>query len=176
MKPFDFCPACATRLEWGQTDKGGRCPNCGRSWYRNSAPTAGAAVLHGDKVLVTQRAIEPEKGRWDVPGGFLAAGEEPIAGLRRELREELGIEVDVSIGDCVAMVPHTYGPEGEFVLALGFVARLAAGEPRAADDVGDFRWVDETELDELDFAWEHDRELVRKALARATEEAHDGGP
>lgn len=168
MKPFDFCPSCATRLEWrSDLIKGGQCPSCGRAWYRNSAPTAGAAIVRDDKVLVTQRAIEPEKGRWDVPGGFLAAGEAPIEGLRREIREELGIEVDVSVSDCVSMVPHTYGSEGDFVLALGFVAWLVSGEPEAADDVAAFRWIDRTEVDALDFAWEHDRDLVRGALDRA---------
>lgn len=170
MKPFDFCPTCATRLDWEDDEtNGGRCRSCGRTWYRNSAPTAGAAVVREGKVLVTLRGIEPEKGRWDVPGGFLSAGEEPIEGLRRELREELGIEVDVSLADCLSMVPHPYGPEGDYVLALGFAARLSSGDPAAADDVADFRWVDAAELEGLDFAWEHDRELARTALERAKE-------
>lgn len=176
MKPFDFCPACATRLGWEDDEtSGGRCGHCGRTWYRNSAPTAGAAVVRDGKVLVTQRGIEPEKGRWDVPGGFLSAGEEPIEGLKRELREELGIEVDVSVADCVSMVPHPYGSEGDYVLALGFLARFSSGDPAAADDVADFRWVDAAELEGLDFAWEHDRELARKALSRA-KEMSDGRP
>ena len=169
MKPFDLCPACGGRLDWSDEEKGGHCPACGRSWYRNSAPTVGAAVVRDGKALVTQRGVEPEKGRWDVPGGFLGPGEEPIEGLRRELREELGIEVEVSVDDCVSMVPHTYGPEGDYVLALGFLARFAAGDPKAADDVADFRWIDAAEVGSVDFAWEHDRELIRKALERQRE-------
>ncbi|HJR45540.1 MAG TPA: NUDIX domain-containing protein [Actinomycetota bacterium] len=169
MKPFDFCPACATRLDWDRGE-GGTCPGCGRTWYRNSAPTAGAAIVHEGRALVTQRAIEPHKGRWDVPGGFLSAGEDPIEGLRRELREELGIEVDVTADDCVSLVTHEYGPEGDFVLALGFLARLRSGDPKAADDVAAFLWIEPAELETLEFAWEHDRELVRKALKRAEED------
>ncbi|MFP5351305.1 MAG: NUDIX hydrolase [Actinomycetota bacterium] len=156
-------------------ETGKKCPSCGRTWYRNSAPTAGCVIVRDGKALVTQRGVEPEKGRFDIPGGFLAAGEEPISGLKRELREELGVEVDASVEDCLSMVPHPYGPEGDYVLALGFVARLVSGEPRAADDVADFLWVDEDELEALDFAWPHDRELVRKALRRA-KEGMDGGP
>lgn len=172
MKPFHFCPSCGSRLEKG-TDEGSRCPSCGRSWYRNSAPAAGAAVVRDGKALVTQRGISPEKGRFDVPGGFLAAGEGPVEGLKRELREELGVEIEVSVDDCVSIVPHVYGEEGDFVLALGFLARLVAGEPRAADDVADFLWIDPDELEGLDFAWEHDRDLVRKALQRAKEESDE---
>lgn len=130
--------------------------------------------MRDGKALVTQRGVEPEKGRFDVPGGFLAAGEDPIEGLKRELREELGIEIEASVDDCVSMVPHTYGDEGDYVLAIGFLARLVSGDPVAADDVADFRWVDAAEVDALDFAWPHDRVLVLKALQRAKEET-DGG-
>jgi hypothetical protein len=62
------------------------------------------------------------------------------------------------------MVPHEYGDEGDFVLALGFKARHVSGEALAATDVADVRWVSSQELDDLDFAWEHDRRLARRAL------------
>lgn len=143
-----------------------KCPSCGRSWYRSSSPTAGCTVVRDGKALVARRAREPEKGRLDVPGGFLLPGEDPITGLKREVDEELGIEIDVSVSDCVSMVPHEYGDEGDFVLSLGFVARLVSGEPSASDDVQEILWVSRDELDELDFAWSHDRELVRQALER----------
>ena len=116
------------------------------------------------RVLVTERGREPEKGRLDVPGGFLGAGEDPLTGLRREVREELDIEIEVDNSDFVQAVPHRYGPEGDYVLSLGFRARLVKGEPRPADDVADVMWVAYSQLDELDFAWEHDRCLVKEAL------------
>lgn len=164
MKPFLFCPACAARL--GPPDEDGEhlCSACGRTWYRNSAPTAGAAIVSHDRALVTCRAREPEKGRWDVPGGFLRPGEDPIVGLKRELREELDVEVDVGVDDCLSMAVHRYGGDGDEVLALGFRARLIAGDPTPQDDVADLRWVAIDDLDGIDFAWPHDRELVRRAL------------
>ncbi len=173
MKPFNFCPACAARLEDGEQGSKS-CPSCGRSWYRNSAPAVGAGIVNDGKALITRRGVEPEKGRFDIPGGFLSGGEDPIEGLKRELREELGLEIEVAVDDCVSIVAHTYGPEGEFVLALGFLASWVGGEPRAADDVAGFTWVDLDELDRLDFAWEHDRQVVRKALMRAKEERDAG--
>ena len=166
MKPFRFCPACATPLEDPDGEGGARCPRCDRSWYRNSAPTAGCAIVVDGKALVTVRGREPEKGRLDVPGGFLLPGEDPILGLRREVKEELGVDIDVDVSDCLSMVPHRYGREGDFVLALGFKARLVGGEVAPADDVEAVQWVQAGELDDLDFAWPHDRELVRKALER----------
>jgi 8-oxo-dGTP diphosphatase len=128
------------------------------------APTAGAAIVKDGKALATVRARDPEKGRHDVPGGFLGPREHPIEGLKREVREELGIEIEAEVSDCISMVPHAYGMDDDWVLALGFRARWVSGEPAPADDVADIRWVTLDELDDLDFAWPHDRELLRKAL------------
>jgi ADP-ribose pyrophosphatase YjhB (NUDIX family) len=164
MKPFHYCPSCATRLRDADDEGGATCPSCERVWYQDSSPTAGAAIVHDGKALVTQRAREPEKGRFDVPGGFLRVGEEPVEGLKREVREELGIEIDTDVDQCISMVPHTYGMDGGYVLALGFRARLVSGDPSPADDVAAFKWVTTEDLDGLDFAWPHDRELIRRAL------------
>jgi ADP-ribose pyrophosphatase YjhB (NUDIX family) len=166
MSAFAFCPACGGALDDPDADGGARCPRCDRSWYRDPAPTAGCALVEGDRALVTVRAREPFKGRFDVPGGFLHVGEHPIDGLKRELKEELGVEIDVTEEDFLAATPHPYGgADGDWVLSLGYRGRVVAGEPTPADDVAAIEWVTADELDSLDFAWPHDRELVRKALS-----------
>lgn len=119
--------------------------------------------MRDGKALVTVRAGEPEKGRVDVPGGFVEIGEHPVQGLEREVREELGIEVEVEEKP-VLLATHTYGPDGNWVLAISFLARLVEGEPTPADDVAEIRWVSAEDIDDIDFAWEHDRNLVRAAL------------
>lgn len=165
--PYRFCPADGTKLGEPNAEGGVRCPACGRSWYRSSDPATGCAIVRDERVLVAVRAGEPEKGRIDLPGGFLKAGEHPVDGLRREVREELGVEV-ADVAGPIVMETHTYGPDGKYVLALGFAARLAegSGEPCPADDVAEVMWVSADELDVLDFAWEHDREIARRALER----------
>ena len=164
MKPFRFCPACATELMQPNEDHGARCPSCERAWYRNPSPTVSCAIVRDGRVLVTRRAREPGKDRFDCPGGFVDPGEDVIDALRRELREELGVEVEVSVDDLIDIAPLRYGPEDDWNLSLGFAGRLVDGEPRPADDVSEALWVTETELDQLDFAWEHERELARRAL------------
>jgi ADP-ribose pyrophosphatase YjhB (NUDIX family) len=166
VKPFRFCPACGSELDAPDPEGGGRCPRCGRSWYRNPAPTVGAAIVSDGRVLVTVRGREPEKGRLDVPGGFLKPGEEPLCGLAREVKEELGVEIAVAESDFIQAIPHRYGPEGDFVLSLGFKARLVGGEVNPADDVEDVIWAAYPQLDELDFAWPHDRRLLKRALTK----------
>ena len=162
--PFRFCPADGTGLEAkGSESYGMVCPTCGRSWYRSSAPAVGAAIVDGERVLVTVRGIEPEKGKMDLPGGFVEVDEHPMDALAREAREELGVEVEVEERPMLLAV-HTYGTEGEYVLAIGFRAQIVSGEPSPADDVAEIRWVSEEEIQTLDFAWEHDRRIARRAL------------
>ena len=165
-EPFRFCPAEGTPLREPRASGGAPCPLCGRSWYRNSAPSVDAAIVKDGRALVTVRAVEPERGKVDVPGGFLEVGEHPVDGLEREAHEELGLEVEVE-GRPVLLATHTYGAEGVWVLAIGFRARIVAGEPRPADDVAEIRWISLGQVDETDFAWDHDREFVRAALRDA---------
>ena len=161
--PYRFCPADGTRLNDPRPSGGVTCPLCGRSWYRSPAPATGAVIVRDGKALVTVRARDPEKGRLDLPGGFLDQGEHPAEGIAREAREELGIELEVDPTP-ILLAPHTYGPEGAWVLAIGFRARIATGEPSPADDVADIRWLSADEVDQADFAWEHDRRAIRAAL------------
>lgn len=163
---FKFCPRCATELQDPGNDSGAECRSCGKVWYHNAAPTAGCVMVRDGKALITKRAREPEKGRFDIPGGFLDPDEDPVTGLIREVDEELSMMVTVEISDLVQAVPHRYGADGDWVLALGFIGRDPIGEPQPADDVEEVRWVTLDELAGVDFAWEHDRDLVRKALSR----------
>lgn len=121
-------------------------------------------IVRNGTALVTVRAHDPFAGKFDVPGGFVHVDEDVIDGLKREVREELGVEIVVESHDFIQGAPHRYGDDGDPILAFGFRARLTGGKPRPRDDVADIRWVRVEDLDDLDFAWEHDRELVRKAL------------
>ena len=165
-EPYRFCPADGTGLEAPRRSGGARCPFCGRSWYRSSAPAVGTVIVRDGRALATVRAVEPEKGRLDLPGGFLEVGEHPVDGLVREAKEELGVDIEV-VGAPILLATFTYGADGEYVLAIGFRARIVEGEPRPTDDVAQIKWVSAGELDDLDFAWEHDREMVRGALEDA---------
>ena len=166
MRPFNFCPSCGANLQLPDHDGAARCSSCRRSWYRNPAPTVGCALVRDGLALVAVRARAPEKGRIDVPGGFLHVAEDPLDGIRREVREELSVDVDVAGDDFIQAVSHRYGPDGDWLLSLGYAGRIRSGEPRPGDDVESVRWVTEDELEDLDWAWKHDLELVRRALRR----------
>ena len=139
------CPRCGSPLvpHDGRVD----CDACGFVHYASSFPTVSAFVLDGpDRILLARRAFEPDAGLWDIPGGFLEEGEEPLAGLRRELLEETGLSIE--IGGFVGAFIDTYGdgPGANAVLNLVWEARISEGNPCPADDVSELRWFAPGEL------------------------------
>lgn len=164
MRPLVHCPSCGAKLPASSEAFKATCAECGETWYRNPAPTAGCAIVRDGRVLISRRGIEPYKGRFDVVGGFISLNESALDAVRREVKEETGLDIDVSIEDCLQIEPHRYGDDGEWTLAIGFKARWIGGEPTPADDVAELRWIDAAELDSMDFAWPHDKALARKAL------------
>lgn len=106
--------------------------------------TAGLIKDRG-KILVTQRKKDASHGLlWEFPGGKVMEAEEPRQALRRELMEELGIEVDV--GTILEAVYHVY-PETPILLLL-YSCRIQKGTPKPLGSQ-DLRWVDSEELKKL---------------------------
>lgn len=122
------------------------CAQCGRPLYLNSKPCAGALVEREGKVLLVRRGIEPYKGYWDIPGGFLGPGEHPEDGARREILEETGLTV--RLGDLLGMWMDRYGPdeEAEHTLNCYYLATPVGGLERAADDASALGWFGPDEL------------------------------
>jgi 8-oxo-dGTP diphosphatase len=103
---------------------------------------AGAVIDAADRVLIAQRpAGKHLAGGWEFPGGKLRPGENRRAGLARELREEIGIEI--STPRPLLRLRHTY-PFGEVLLDV-WVVRRYLGDPRALDGQA-LRWCTPTEL------------------------------
>jgi NAD+ diphosphatase len=109
---------------------------------------------HGE-VLMTIRAIAPERGKLDLPGGFLRAGELPADGVKRELREELG--VDVLPGASVGYAIDRYYDQGryEYILSVAFTVRIVRGEPTVADrrEIAGLKWVDPSRVEAASLAF-----------------------
>jgi 8-oxo-dGTP diphosphatase len=101
------------------------------------------------RVLLARRAGEVFQGYWDLPGGFLEEGEHPLDALRRELREETGLEVEPESFLGIWMDRYGDAEDAHATLNLYWTARVVAGEAEAAeaaDDVSELRWFEPDSL------------------------------
>lgn len=90
----------------------------------------GAIIVDGDGRLFLARrgpATQNERGLWEFPGGAVEFGERLEVALRREIREEYGVEI--AVGPLLDVVDHILPEEGQHWISPAFVCRIIAGEP-----------------------------------------------
>ncbi len=164
MAAFSFCPRCGAPLARNRAAPHApqTCAACGTTHYHNSKPCAGAVILRDGRVLLGQRAVEPHRGDWDIPGGFLEPGEHPRAGARREVKEETGLEVALDAEPFAILIDYYgHGDEGDYTLNIYYLGHVIDGEPRPADDVAALSWFSLEALPP-NLAFSHCRELFRR--------------
>lgn len=127
MPPFRFCPLCAAPLRplpAAHRDAGRpACPAGHFVHYDNPAVTTFAFVADPAKrFLALRRAHPPSLGEWDLPGGFVEAGEDPAAAVVREIREETGL--DAELVRVLGAYASVYGETGRHTVDVGFLARV----------------------------------------------------
>lgn len=122
---------------------------CGFIFWQNSNPCV-VTIIQDDRgqVLMTRRGIEPDKGKLDLPGGFMKLGERPEEAARRETREELGVEVEIIDLAGVEMDSYYYQGISEAIIVFGFTAKIVKGEPFPADphEITSIVWVDPRDI------------------------------
>jgi 8-oxo-dGTP diphosphatase len=108
----------------------------------------GALIFEGGNLLLVERGKEPLKGYWSLPGGIVETGEKLEEAIRREVREETGLEVEpLSIFEIFErIIPDAEGrPEYHYVL-IDYLCRALGGRLAPASDVSNVAWVVEQNL------------------------------
>ena len=122
-----------------------------RRYPRRPLLGVGALIFHRGRILMAQRGKEPLKGWWSLPGGALETGELLEAAVRREVREETGLEIETlgvfEIFERIMRDP-TGAPEYHYVL-MDYLCRVTGGTLCAGDDVCAVAWFKPAELAQL---------------------------
>lgn len=130
------------------------CPHCGR--FANRGVSIDAVIIKGSQVLLVKRGVDPFKGFWATPGGFVEWDESAQQAVTREVMEETGLTV--TNADLVGAYsdPDRHPKQ---VINLLHVVGVADGTPVAGDDADDVQWF---ELDDLpaELAFDHKQNIA----------------
>jgi ADP-ribose pyrophosphatase YjhB (NUDIX family) len=146
-----FCPACGEPVTARRLEPDHRprlvCPN-GHVTWRNPRMVVGTLPVAGGRVHLARRDIEPARGRWSYPGGFLELGESAQEGARRETEEETQLLVEVG------RLVGAYSRPHAGVVTLIYEASVVGGEPLPGAETSEVRIFgpDEIPWDDLAFS------------------------
>jgi len=155
-----FCPRCAAEARVS-FPRELRCEHCGYHALWSPEPVAAAIPRDADgRIWLLRRALDPGRGLWTFPGGFVDLGESVEDGARRETREEMGIEIE--LGALVGVYSRA-----DDRIALIVYEGTPLGVPEALDEALEVRAfaVADVPWDELAF-WSTERAL-RDSIAAA---------
>ena len=159
IQPFvwNYCPLCGDALGFrfdGERDQP-HCVRCGRFYYRNPVPAVCCFVMRDGDLLLGRRGVDPCRGEWALPGGFMELGETTEEAVKRELLEETGIEADelrlVGISTQQNVVNGA-------VTVIGYSVESWRGNLKPGSDVTDLHFFSSTDRPLLPFRAH--RELV----------------
>jgi ADP-ribose pyrophosphatase YjhB (NUDIX family) len=124
----------------GDTRERDVCASCGHVAYDNPKIIAGAVVSHAGQILLCRRAIEPRRGFWTLPAGYMELGETVAEAATREAQEEAG--ADIAIEGILAMFSISRIGQVQVLFRAGFAGSpdITAGEESL--DVRLFDWAD----------------------------------
>ena len=110
MKIFNYCPACGSSdIDFDNTKKFS-CRDCSFTYYHNVAAAVAAILESDNKIVLIKRAKEPGKGKLDLPGGFVDPKESAEEAVKREIKEEL--KIDIREPKYLGSYPNIYRYEG----------------------------------------------------------------
>jgi len=113
------------------------CPKCGFIFWNNPKPVTSIVISKEGKVLLVRRANEPLKGHWCLPGGFIRFEETPEEAIKRETKEEIGLEP--KIGKIVGVYRIDNDPRG---IHLDIIYEgSASGEVNLSDEHDDYKYL-----------------------------------
>ena len=129
---FQFCPVCGGRLESTKLKENEParlvCSDCDFIFYLDPKLAAGSVVELDGRIVLLRRGIEPQKGKWVVPGGYVDRGEAVEAAALRETEEECGIKTRIK------NLLGIYSYPGRPVVVVVYVTEYLKGDLAAGDE------------------------------------------
>lgn len=155
MTQWLYCPECAKLLQSKRhSDSHDRlaCPAGHFVHYDNPSPTVMGLVTYGDQLLALKRSIDPYNGEWEFPGGFMESGESPRGAVKREVKEETGL--DITIDRIFGAYADSYGGDRSLTVTV-FLCSAPTEKVILSAENSDYRWQDPAKIGTLAFPAEN---------------------
>lgn len=137
-----FCPRCghalADVLKFGRMRR--VCPNCDYIYFENPKVAAVVFLEQEGRLLLVRRGVDPQKGLWALPAGYIDYGEDPQSAAIREVAEETGLIINVE-----RLIDVMF--DGATIVII-YAATVIGGKLTAQDDAEESRWFAAHELPE----------------------------
>lgn len=148
--PINFCEQCGKPLQLRVIEGKERpyCSTCDRIYFPDLKVAVAVIVERGEKILLVKRGIDPHRGFWTLPAGFMDAGEEPERAAERECLEETGLQV--SVIDLVTIISGQEHSRGAH-LVIVYRAEVEEGHLNASDDAAEAAFFSGDDLPPLAF-------------------------
>lgn len=168
MKILKYCPSCGKEsLNW-DGEKKWSCPECNFTLYNNVAGAVAVVIRFENEIYLTKRNRDPKKGKLDLPGGFVDPRESAEETCKRELFEELQLEVDISNLKYLTSLPNVYQYKEidyntidlfyEYKVSEKFKVQLDISE------ISDAVWIPLDELNSEDIAFDSQKKFFESYL------------
>ena len=126
----------------------------------------GGLIHKGDEILLVKRKFEPNKGRWSLPGGLVEVGEEPAEAAEREVREELGLEVEMEGLFQVAneVIRDEAGRVKYHFILIDYLMTPRGSDISLNEESTDYRWFPASRVESLE-ASVNTKSIARKFIS-----------
>ena len=159
-----FCLRCGGVLQeqWVETEGRERplCQNCGFILYRNPKVVAGVILSQDGRVLLLRRMIEPARGKWTFPAGFVELWESVEEAAIRETREEVSLEISE------LSLLNVYSYRESPVVTVVYHSRIIGGNPQAGQEAEEVAFFAPESLPWEDLAFWSTRDALKDWIRR----------
>lgn len=159
-----FCPFCGTKYETIKINPH-TCSKCGREYYINPHPCNAAIVENSrGEILFVRRRLDPKKGMWDLPGGFMNLGETAEESLRREIAEELTIPIHEFSYFSSAADRYLYKDVNYHTLCFFYRVTVGDKPMKASDDITSYSFISKKNIPFGEVAFDGIKKILKEYL------------